>query len=193
MNQLLLNFKPCLILSLSIFVFASCDDDNDFNTNRDITDEFTTTLSVAMEPGDTVLVLDDLESGIAEAVNGILADEEGTEMKSLEIVTVQVISSDLSQLSYMDSLAMYMDAPNPDDILTLEIPESAQLIATAGPDVLAQASLNLNLEQVNIRHKIGRADSYDIYLQPFLNESFDAIEQDRNLEFVITFRALIST
>jgi len=193
MNTTELNIKPLFALLFLAFVCFACSKDEDFSTNRDISNELDATIQAKFLPGDTLVIVGDVDSKISDAVNAVISDHDNAELKSLEIVSVLVVSADVSQMSYMDSLAVYLETSNPDDNLLLAIPSSAQLISSAGPDKLNQASFNMNLESTNVAAKLRNSDFYDFYLQPFLNEDINSIVQDRILEVKITFRALIST
>ena len=193
MNTTELNMKPLFALLFLAFVCFACSKDEDFSTNRDISNELDATIQAEFLPGDTLVIIGDIDSEISDAVNSVISDNTNAELKSLEVVSVTVVSADVSLMSYMDSLAVYLETSNPQDDLQLEIPSSAQLISSAGPDKLNQASFNMNLESPNVAAKLKNSDFYDFYLQPFLNQDINNIEQDRVLEVKITFRAMIST
>ena len=193
MKSTQLNIKASLFLITVLTLLASCsDDEDDFTTNRDISSDLVFTISADSKPGDTIFVETDIDTELSDIVTTIANQNQGAELKSLEVVSVLIISSDVSEIAYLDSMAMFLESSSPEDNLNLEIPPSAELISTAGPDKLGQSSFTMNLESTNVTSKLNNTDFYDMYFQAFLNEEILDIVQDRLIEVQITFRAVIS-
>lgn len=187
-----INFLQTITLITICLLTLSCKKDEGFSGNTDITNDLTFTIPFSFIPGDSIIWEEDVQSGINAEINDVINDHENAEVRTLEIISVSLVSSDVSDFSYLDSIAIHMVASDPTDISEYGIPDDAQIISSIGSQKLSEASYNADLQNTDVKNIFTNNDNYDIYYECFLNDGIIPIQQDRIVEVRINFRAMIS-
>ncbi|MCZ4408451.1 hypothetical protein O3Q51_06510 [Cryomorphaceae bacterium 1068] len=193
MKFIYINFiKAITLVTICILTF-SCKKEGGYSGNIDHAADLSFTVPFSFIPGDTIIWEEDIDSGINYAINTELKEHDNASLVRLEIVNLAIRSSDVSTFSYLDSLAIHMASRNLDETAEYGIPENALFISSVGPEKLSEASFNGNLQNVNVKGIFTNTDNFNIYYECFLNDGILQIQQDRNIELSITFRALIES
>ncbi len=184
-------FATFLMSGIILFGLSSCSDDDSYSSNTDAQSEYEVTIATDVNPGDTLLVVEDIASSLKAQINAIYSDKGQGEVTSLKVVSVQVASADVTDLSYMDKFELYLAPGSDTDIGQNEIPEDARFIGEASDEMLSEPSLNLPITNGDIPNSFSSRDHFDAFVIATLNENIQTFQSNRIIEFKITFRALI--